>query len=75
MTTAKKQIAKEISKLQKEHDAIMKIYYKSQTEQNRWGDGSIYQKADTIANNKSILIDALKMIENYEVKIELYCNG
>ena len=69
MKAAKKQILKEIAKLEKQHDIYMKQYYKTQTNENIWGDGEIYKKADTIANNKQLLIKALELIEKYETTI------
>ena len=69
MKATKKQILKEIVKLQKQHDVFMEQYYRTQTNESYWGDGDIYKKADTIANNKQLLINALALIEKYETTL------
>lgn len=68
MKAAKKQIEKEIAWMQKKHDAIMNRFYKSQTEENKWGDGRIYEEADIVSRDKQLLIDALALIEKYETR-------
>lgn len=66
MENAKKQIEKEIAKLQKKHDAIMKKFYKTKDEENTWGDGRLWERADNVEIVQKLLIGAIRLIEKYE---------
>lgn len=68
MKAAFNSIKKEITKLQKEHDRIMKLFYKTQDskEYGAWGNGLLYEDADKISNQKYKLQDALEILEKYK---------
>lgn len=66
MTTAKNQLTKQIAKLEKSHEAIMKKYYRTVNDENRWGDSDLWREADTVAKRMHLLIKALELIEKYE---------
>lgn len=68
MNIAKKEIQKEIQKLDKKYLLIMNKFYNTQSHSNIFGDSGIYRKADEVLNEKQLLINALKLIAQYENK-------
>ena len=65
MKLAVSRIDKEILKLQKKHDILMKKYYKTISLNDRFGNSAIYQEADKISDNQQILIKAKDLLNKY----------